>query len=321
MSALRVLVTGSSGFVGAALVRYLLRDPSTHVIAAGRRPAACVDGAEFRLLGELGAGEPAVELFADVDVLVHAAARVHVLRDDCADPLAEYRRVNVAGTLELAHAAARAGVKRFIFVSSIKVNGEESRPGMPFTAQDQPAPQDDYGISKLEAEIALRRLSAQTGMELVIIRPPLVYGPGVKANFLGMMRWLQRGLPLPLGGLKNSRSLVALENLVDLLAVCLRHPQAADRVFLVADGDDLSTSELLVRLGRALGRPARLLSVPEPLLRGLLGIAGLGRIRQRLCASLQVDIGETCRLLGWRPPVTVEAGLREAARHFQERTC
>lgn len=247
-----------------------------------------------------------------VDALVHCAARVHVMQDDAADPLDAYRLVNVEGTLNLARQAATAGVQRFVFVSSIKVNGEASLSGQPFTTDDVPTPLDPYGVSKLEAEQGLRELEAQTGMDVVIVRPTLVYGPGVKANFASMMLWVERGVPLPMGAIHNARSMVALDNLVDLLVTCLKHPAAAGQTFLVSDGEDVSTTELLRRTAQAMGKKALLLPVPAFLLE--LGAAMLGKraVAQRLCGSLQVDIEKTRRLLGWKPPLTLNQGLKKA---------
>jgi len=251
---------------------------------------------------------------AGVRVVVHLAARVHIMDESVKDPLSEFRRVNVDGTLNLARQAAAAGVKRFVFLSSVKVNGEATQPGYPFTEQDPPAPQDPYGISKHEAEEGLRKLAADTDMAVTIIRPPLVYGLGVKANFQSMLRWVNMGIPFPLGALNNRRSLVGLANLVDFILTCIDHPAAANQVFLVADGEDLSTTELLRRVGMALGKPARLIPVPTGILQ--LGAALLGKraMVQRLCGSLQVDISKARELLGWSPPVSVDEGLRLAAK-------
>ncbi|MTI93171.1 NAD-dependent epimerase/dehydratase family protein [Stutzerimonas stutzeri] len=243
---MRILLTGSSGFVGSALAQALAERPLGELVLPVR---SVVEGRPA--IGEIGAATDWSALLDGVEVVVHCAARVHVMRETDADPLAAFRAVNVQGTLRLAESAAAAGVRRFIFLSSVKVHGEASGE-RPFRASDPPAPADAYGLSKLEAEQGLRELSARTGMELVIIRPPLVYGPGVKANFRSMMRWLARGVPLPLGAIHNRRSLVALDNLVDLIRSCITHPQAAGQIFLVSDGEDLSTSELLRRLGRAL---------------------------------------------------------------------
>ena len=244
--------------------------------------------------------------------VVHLAARVHVMHDNVADPLAVFRAVNVEGTLSLALQAAAAGVKRFVFISSVKVNGESTPPGRAFAETDAPNPQDAYGQSKHEAEQGLRQLSADTGMEVVIIRPPLVYGPGVKANFAALMRAVQRGWPLPLGAVHNQRSLVALSNLVDFIVTCITHPQAANQTFLVSDGQDLSTTGLVRGMAQAAGVPARLLPVPVWALQAGATLLGKGDAVQRLCGNLQVDISKARTLLGWVPPVAVEEGLRRA---------
>lgn len=246
-------------------------------------------------------------------MVIHAAARAHVMREEALDPLTEYRRVNVQGTSNLARQAAAAGVRRFVFISSIKVNGEATLPDRPFTADDAPAPEDAYGISKAEAETDLRRIAQETGMEVTIIRPPLIYGSGVKGNFSSLMNWVRRGQPLPLGGVThNRRSLVGLDNLVDLTWVCVEHPKAANQTFLISDGEDLSTTELLMRISKALSRPARLLWVPPTLIAFMASLLGKKVISQRLLGSLQVDIRKTCELLDWKPIVAVDEGLRRA---------
>jgi nucleoside-diphosphate-sugar epimerase len=248
------------------------------------------------------------------DAVVHLGARVHVMRESSKDPLELYREVNVRSTASLAGAAAAAGVKRFVFVSSVKVMGETTDPGRAFLHDDAPRPDDPYGISKREAEDALRNVARETGMEVVIVRPPLVYGPGVKANFAALMRAVQRGLPIPLGAVTtNRRSLVALDNLVDLLITCIDHPAAANQTFLVSDGEDLSTTDLLRRMARAMNVPARLLPVPPALLKLGAGLMGKGDMAQRLLGSLQVDITHTRETLGWAPPISVDEGLRRAA--------
>lgn len=236
--------------------------------------------------------------------------------DKTADPLQAFRKVNVQGTLALARQAALAGVRRFIFISSIKVNGEGTVLGKPYTPFDMPAPQDPYGISKMEAEHGLRELAGATGMEVVIIRPVLVYGAGVKANFRSMMSWLNKGVPLPLGAIHNKRSLVSLDNLVDLIVTCVDHPAAANETFLVSDGEDLSTTEMLRRMGQALGKNARLLPVPAGLLEAGAAMLGKRAVAQRLCGSLQVDIRHTRETLNWNPPVSVDDGFRAAASAF-----
>jgi nucleoside-diphosphate-sugar epimerase len=251
-----------------------------------------------------------------VDTVVHLAARVHVMHDTAADPLSAFRRVNVEGTAALARSAVQAGVRRFIFLSSIKVNGEHTLPGKPFSPTDAPNPRDPYGVSKLEAELELARIAAGSGMDLVLIRPPLVYGPAVGGNFRSMMQWLSSGIPLPLASIHNKRSLVARDNLVDLLVTCISHPAAANQTFMVADGEDLSTTDLLRRLGRALERPARLIPVPATLLKASAALVGRADIALRLCNWLQVDSSVTRSRLGWKPPLPVDEGLAQAARHF-----
>ncbi|MEO4046291.1 NAD-dependent epimerase/dehydratase family protein [Pseudomonas sp. CAU 1711] len=317
----RVLVTGSSGFVGAALLKRLDDVPGIQAVAGVRRLPDISERSrrEYMPLGNLEECLVEPRQLQGLSTIVHAAARVHVMHERASEPLAVFRRVNVTGTLALAKAAASAGVQRFVFLSSIKVNGESSPPGLPFTADMEPAPADPYGISKFEAERGLLQIARETGMGVVIVRPPLVYGPGVRANFLSMMRWLAKGVPLPLGGIDNRRSLVALDNLVDLLACCIEHPAADNQVFLVSDGEDLSTSELLLRLGAALHRPARLWGGASPLLRRALQLAGRDALLQRLYGSLQVDIGKTCELLGWAPPVSVRRALQRTADDFLRR--
>jgi nucleoside-diphosphate-sugar epimerase len=233
------------------------------------------------------------------------------------DSLAEFRRVNVDGTLHLARQAAQAGVRRFVFLSSIKVNGDETHSGHPFAADDKAVPNDPYGLSKYEAEQGLRALSDETGLEVIIIRPPLVYGPGVKANFLTMMKFVRRGIPLPLGEItENRRSFVFLDNLVNLIVTCIDHPSAANKTFLVSDGEDLSTALLLRRMANALNRPSRLFPVPTGLLILSAKILGRPEIARRLCGSLQVDMTKTRELLNWSPPVSVDEGLRRTADYF-----
>ena len=309
-----ILVTGATGFVGGALVRRLAADPACKgVVAAVRRKVETrPEGGRQVQVGDLLLTTDWGLALQGVDAVVHCAARVHVMQDDAVDALHAYREVNVFGTLHLARQAAQARVRRFVFVSSIKVNGEATQPGRPFSADDAPSPLDPYGASKMEAERGLREIEAQTGMEVVIVRPPLVYGPGVKANFAAMMRWLARGMPLPLGSIHNARSMVALDNLVDLLATCLNHPAAAGQTFLVSDGQDVSTTELLRRTASAMGKKALLLPVPAYVLE--LGATLLGKrdVAQRLCGSLQVDIDKTRHLLGWSPTLTLDQGLKKA---------
>lgn len=312
MNPQQLLITGANGFVGRALCAEAARQ--NFVVHAATRSACNLPFADVsRAVGPMDGLTDWEEALAGIDMAVHLAARVHVMDDTADNPLDEFRRTNVQGTLNLARQAAAAGVRRFVFMSSIKVNGEATQPGHPFTADAAPAPLDAYGISKMEAEQGLRDIAAQTGMEVVIIRPPLVYGPGVKANFAAMMRWLGRGVPLPLGAIDNRRSLVALDNLVDLVVTCLGHRAAANQTFLVSDGEDVSTTELLRRMGIAMHRPAHLIPVPASFLQGAASLLGKRDVARRLCGSLQVDIHKTRQLLGWNPPLTLDQGLKKAA--------
>lgn len=306
---MRLFITGLNGWVAAALAHAALA--RGHGVRGSARQS---NGPEMFATGPLNGHTDWSAALAEAQVVFHLAARVHVMHDNATDPLAAFRAVNTEGTLRLARQAAGAGVRRFVFVSSIKVNGEYTAPNSPFRASDEPHPEDPYGHSKRDAEDGLRELAAATGMEVVIVRPPLVYGPGVKANFAAMMRAVQRGLPLPLGWVThNRRSFVALDNLVDLLMICLDHPAAANQTFLVSDDEDLSTAELLRRLGQAMGRPARLLPVPPRVLQAGAALLGKRDVAQRLLGSLQVDITHTRQTLGWVPAVSVDEGLRRAA--------
>lgn len=311
-------VTGASGFVGRALVMQIAETKNSCTSAyRGSPPSGLPPQVRSVTVGDLSRETDWSSFLQGLDVVLHAAARVHVLNDRSGDPLSEYRRVNVEGTLALARQAAAAGVKRFVFLSTIKVNGEETASEQAFRASDKPKPSDPYALSKLEAETGLVELGARQGMEVAIIRPPLVYGPGVKANFLSMMRWVDRGVPLPLGAVNNRRTLVALPNLIDLVLLCTHHPEAAGKVILAGDAEDLSTADLLGRLYAIMGRPNRLISVPPGLLSALAGTVGKGDIARRLCGSLCVDMDETCRLLGWTPPASVDEGLRLTVEYYR----
>jgi UDP-4-keto-D-QuiNAc 4-reductase len=316
-----VLITGASGFVGSALCRRLAGEHSVLAVSRVQKANQALYKSEQTSQSIRGLEADFTKIssiqahLAGLGAVIHCAARVHQVRETANDPLSEYRRVNRDATLFLAQAAAQEGVKRFIFLSSVKVNGEFSRPGQPFQSSEA-APLDPYGVSKWEAEQGLREIAAKTGMEVVIIRPPLVYGPGVKANFLTMMRWLHRGLPLPLGAIHNRRSLVGLANLVDFIALCLTHPLATNQTLMISDQQDVSTTQLLQGLGHALGRPARLVPIPSTWLRWGLHAVGQSAIAQRLCADLAVDSTAATALLGWKPPASVEQGLRVTAEHF-----
>lgn len=306
---MNILLTGASGFLGHHLVQRLVEYDTFRLAAAVRRKVD-LPVRQTIIPAGLQADTDWSSALVNQDVVIHAAARAHIMKDSSSDPLSEYRRVNVEGTLSLARQAVNCGVKRFIFISSIKVNGEGTPLDCPYFADDEPRPEDPYGVSKLEAEQGLTQLATETGMEMVIIRPPLVYGPGVKGNFASMVRLVKKGLPLPLGAIHNKRSLVGIDNLVDLITRCIDHPAAANQVFLAGDGEDLSTTELLRQVGHAAGKPARLVPVPAGLLH--LGATMLARkmMAQRLVGSLQVDISKARELLDWTPPLTVDEGLR-----------
>lgn len=312
---MKVLVTGASGFLGSALCGHLLAKGQTVIGAVRNMPENPLPGVEYRVVSDLSPETNWREALVGMGAVVHCAARVHIMKETSIDPLAAFREMNVKGTACLAGQLVDNGVKRFVFISSIKVNGETTS-GHPFTADDTPAPKDPYGISKWETEQVLQRIAEKTGLEVVIIRPPLVYGPGVRANFLRLMQAVKRGMPLPLGAINNRRSLVALDNLMDLIDTCLNHPAARNQTFLVSDGSDLSTTELIKNMAAALDRPTRLIPVPESLLRVVAKLLGKTSIAQRLCSSLQVDINKTRDMLGWSPPVTGEEALRKTAAHF-----
>ena len=312
---MRILVTGGSGFVGRSVCEQISSE-EMDVFPVIRSPGKAVFSSKCIIVPDIGPDTVWQKVLSGADLIIHTAARIHAAKDTAADALAAYRHINVAGTLNLARQAADAGVKRFIFLSSIKVNGDNTAFERPFHADDPASPGDAYGRSKYEAEVELQHLAEVSGMDVVVIRPPLVYGPGVRGNFLTMMRWVHRGWPVPFGNVKNHRSLVALDNLVDLIKTCCAHPAAANQVFLVSDGEDVSTSELLRRIGVALRRPARFVPLPAALVRALAAVAGKHGQGARLLGSLEVDIGKTRKLLGWSPAVNMEAALEETARQY-----
>jgi nucleoside-diphosphate-sugar epimerase len=328
-----ILLTGATGFVGKALVTYLL-SKAFDIKALVRQPYVALPFAvEQVVVGDLaelaldGSSSFLREAFKNVDVVVHTAARAHVMNDDASDPLTEFRKVNRDATLVLARLAAESGVKRFVFLSSIKVNGEMTRPSNPFTPDDVHVPDDPYGLSKYEAEQGLLALAQETGMEVVIIRPPLVYGPGVKANFASMIKWIGRSIPLPFGAIHNQRSLVALDNLVSFINLCVdreKSPKAANQVFLISDGEDVSTTQLLRKVGQALnhhtpsGIKAWLVPIPVFIMTFVAKLLGKGAVANRLFGSLQVDSSKARDLLGWKPVITMDEQLKKTVDAYFE---
>lgn len=301
-----ICITGASGFVGKTLYESLKVD-GHRCFGVGRKKTDTSDVIISDLQKNLGWHH----LPFYVDTFIHTAGRVHVMRETSADPLQEFRRVNVEATLVLARNAAASGVKRFVFISSAKVNGEATLRGQPFKETGAPMPSDPYAISKWEAEQGLAEIARQTPMEVVIIRPPLVYGPGVKANFASLMRAVHRGIPLPLKAIQNVRSLVGLDNLVDFISTCVTHPMAANQTFMVSDGFDVSTSELVRTMARTIGVADRQFSVPVPVLKLIGNLTGKAAVMERLCGNLQLDITKARTLLDWTPRVSFEEGIRK----------
>jgi UDP-glucose 4-epimerase len=312
---MRVLLTGSTGFLGNALADILV----THdydLLKVGR-DSDKKNNNNYLYVGSIDSKSTLNLSYHKCDAAVHCAARVHIMEDNSSSPLEDFREVNTYGTLNLAQQAADAGVKRFIFISSIKVNGESTESGLPFKPDDVFIPTDPYGLSKYEAEIGLRKIAEKTGMEVVIIRPPLVYGPGVKANFASLMKWVNKGIPLPLGGItENKRSLVSIDNLVDLIITCIDHPSAVNQTFLVSDDDDVSTTQLLVNMAIGLNVSNRLIPIPSSWFTLAAKVIGKPAISQRLCGSLQVDISKTKELLNWQPPYSSAESMKKTAMLF-----
>jgi nucleoside-diphosphate-sugar epimerase len=316
---LRLLVTGASGFIGRAVLVRFAADPTCRIRGVVRcKTLDLPAGVEQMLIPDLAPDTDWKPSLSGVDVIVHTAARAHVMHESGADPLAEFRRINVAGTLKLARQAADEGVRRLVFISSIKVNGEGTQPGQPYSADDIPAPVDPYGISKHEAELGLAKLAEDSGLEVVIVRPPLVYGPGVKANFLSLLKFVNKGIPMPLASINNRRSMIYLGNLIDAIAACATHPRAAGQTYLVCDGEDVSTPELIKRVAAALGVSARLLPFPPELMRIAGKVIGKGPLIERLLGSLTVDVGKIKCELDWKPPYTMKQGLKETAAWFKQ---
>ncbi len=367
---MNVLVTGPDGFVGTAVCAQLLAD-GLHARGAQWKPAPLPNGCESVVVGDIDAQTDWSAALHGIDAVVHLAARVHIMDDMAEDPLAAFRKVNVAGTRRLAEEAAKAGVRRFVFISSIKVNGEETggqraevgmsavdlakaagqksacppklgerrrqsvrgrsekvprtknkAPGTKnrpaFSEKNMPNPEDPYGISKYEAEVALRNIEAASAMAVVILRPPLLYGPGVKANFLKLIQLVDRGIPLPLGGIPNRRSLLSLTNFSDLISRCVTDDRAAGETFTVCDGDDVSTEELVKRIAQALGKKPRIVPVPERLMKLAGQLTGKAAQVQRLCNSLQIDSSHVCDTLRWKPPISMGNELARVAEWYRK---
>lgn len=311
-------MTGATGFVGHNLVNSLLKEK--------RQVRACARGqhkdygksplVEEHLVQTLSDDQNWRKSLHGIRVVIHTAARVHIMDDKESDALAEFRKANVGGTLNLARQAAELGIKRFIFISSIKVNGEQTASGQAFTARDKYIPADPYGLSKYEAEQGLLQIAKETGMEVVIIRPPLVYGPGVKANFASMLKWVSKGVPLPLGMINNQRSLVALDNLVNFIIHCIEHPKAANEIFLISDGEDVSTTQLLKKVAMAFNIKPRLVAMPVNLMFVVANLIGKKSVANRLFSSLQVDSSLARDLLGWEPVITMDEQLKKIAETY-----
>lgn len=305
---MKVLVTGATGFVGSHLCRYFARH-NVEVRQAVRTVDAVQEGVVG--VGDIDSETDWSAAFPHIDVVVHLAARVHVIQETADDPLAEFRRVNTAGTVNLARQADAAGVKRLVFLSTIKVNGEETG-DRPYRAEDQPAPVDAYGVSKMEAEQGLLQVAEASGMEVVIIRPPLIYGPGAGGNFSRLQQLVRKGWCLPFGSIRNKRSLIGSGNLCSLIDVCLTHPAAANRVLLASDNNDVSTPDLVRMIARGMGVPSRIFPFPVAVLAALAKMVRKEGELRRLTGNLQIDCTQTCDLLQWRPPVALEEGIRES---------
>lgn len=315
---MNILVTGANGFVGQSLVNNLLNNTEYKVVAGVRKIPSKKLECEYRLINNLEDKPTLNDVFEDIEVVIHTAARVHVMDDKSADPLTEFRKVNVEGTLNLARQAVKAGVKRFIFISSIKVNGEGTELGHPYTADSQPNPTDPYGISKYEAEQGLLKLTETTSLEVVIIRPTLVYGENVKGNFHSLMKWTYKGIPLPIGGIKNNlRSLVYVDNLVDFIITCIEHKNAKNEVFLISDDDDISTADLLEEISQSLSVKSKALNIPAGFINTAASAVGKSSVAQRLSGSLQVDISKAKTLLGWRPKYSTSESIQKTARFYK----
>lgn len=312
-----VLVTGANGFVGRGLCERLIRD-GWQVQGAVRKPDGLrelASGVQGLAVGDIETATDWSEALKGVEAVIHLAARVHIMHDAVKDQLTEYRKANTEGTLRLAQMAVRAGIKRFVYISSVKVHGEVTMDN-PFSETDILSPKDPYAISKLEAEQALGRIAQENGLEVVVLRPPLVYGPGVRANFLQLMKIVDRGIPLPLKGIENKRSMIYLGNLADAIVACLVHPNAAGKVFLVGDKETVSTAELITRIADILGKPPHLFAIPKRFLKLAAAVFKKTAVVDRLIGSLAVDSTNIRRMLGWHPPFSMDEGLRRTVQWY-----
>ncbi len=314
----KILLTGATGFVGSAILIKLLEFKYSPVIVRRSYLNDKYSECDEIIVDSIDSKADWKGHLSGVDVVIHCAARVHIMNDEEEDPLSEFREVNLKGTINLAKSAIKSGVKRFIFISSIKVGGESSEIGNPLNEKTNNVPTDPYGLSKYEAEEELKKLSKKHGMEIVIIRPALVYGPGVKANFETMMEWLSKGIPIPLGATTNKRSLIALDNLVDFIFLCMEHPKAANETFFISDDNDLSTTQLLRKLSNALGNHCFLIPIPSKLLSLVFLVCGLKSFSVRLLDSLQVSTAKAKNLLDWTPKITVDEALKKTADFYKK---
>lgn len=313
---MKILVTGYNGFIGSSLCEKL-RDQG-NIVFNLPRTLIKQDNIKKPLSTYIDKEPDESFNFQNVECIVHLAARVHVMKEVAGNPLAEFRKVNVEGSLNLAQQAMRAGVKRFIFISSIGVNGVTTAPGKAFSEKDKVNPHNAYAISKWEAEQGLMNIAAETGLEVVIIRPPLVYGHNAPGNFGSLVKAIKRGIPLPLKNINNQRSFIALDNLIDFIITCTTHPNAENQTFLVSDGEDISTTELIRGIANAAGVSPRLFPIPTWALQMGGNLLGKGDAVQRLCGNLQVDISKARDLLGWTPPISVEEGLKRAVGNVEK---
>tara|TARA_R110001583_G_scaffold18891_1_gene74684 strand:- start:745 stop:1707 length:963 start_codon:yes stop_codon:yes gene_type:complete len=316
MKKVKILISGATGFVGKPLIK-ALKNSFYDIFPVVRNTSKSISETNDVVVSGIDSNTDWKNYLDEINTVIHCAARVHVMKETTSDPLEDFREVNVLGAMNLAKSAVKAGVKRFVFISSIKVNGASTTGTVPYLPSDKPVPEDPYGISKAEAEEQLLVLGKKTGMEVVIIRPPLVYGPGVKANFAMMLKLASFGIPLPFGRIvDNRRSMVYVENLVDLIVKCISHPNAANQTFLVSDDDDLSTARMVKELSTAMGGKGWSLPIPPKIFEIAGRITGKSEVVERLCGSLQVDITKTKELLNWGPPFTVKEGFANTVKHF-----